>query len=94
MPKRRSFDRLPIWLSPRSLATWLKVSNSIAKLLITAAPPRQRRGLTVSKYQFHPDAAFSKQCRELILDLLRDESFPHRDLLLKEVREFIKAHGR
>ena len=94
MPKRPSFDRLPTWLSPRSLAAWLKVSNAIAKLLIATAPPRQRRGLTVSKYHFHPDPTLSKQCRELILDLLRDESFPHRDLLLKEVREFIKAHGR
>jgi hypothetical protein len=94
MPKRRSFDRLPTWLPPRSLATWLKVSHPIAKVLIAAAPPRQRRGLTVSKYQFQPDATLAKKCRQLILDLLRDKSFPHRQLLLKEVQQFIKAHGR
>ena len=97
MPKRRrrtSFDRLPTWLSPRSLAAWLKVSNAIAKVLIAAAPPRQRRGLTVSKHQFNPDTDLSKKCRELIFDLLKDESFPHRGLLIEEVRRFLKAHGR
>ena len=88
------FHRLPTWLSPRNLAAWLKVSIAIAKLLIAAAPPRQRRGLTVSKHQFNPDTNLSRKCRELILDLLRDQSFPHRALLLEEVRRFIKAHGR
>ena len=97
MAKRRrptSFDRLPTWLPPRSLAAWLKISNANATLLIAAAPPRQRRGLTVSKYRFQPSVFLAKKCRQLILDLLRDKSFPHRALLLKEVRQFAKAHGR
>lgn len=94
MPKRRSFDRLPTWLPPRSLAAWLKISKSNATLLIAAAPPRQRRGLTVSKYRFQADAPLAKNCRALIFQLLRDRSFPHRAQLIDEVRRFIKAHGR
>ena len=94
MAKRRSFDRLPTWLPPRSLAAWLKISKASATLLIAATPPRQRRGLTVSKYRFQANAPLAKNCRALIFQLLRDTSFPHRALLLEEVRRFLKAHGR
>ena len=88
------FDRLPTWLPPRQLAAWLRISKAQAKALITAAPPRQRRGLTVSKYRFQPNATLSKNCRDLILQLLRDKNYRHRALLLNEVRRFIEAHGR
>lgn len=96
MPKRRpsSFDRLPTWLPPRSLAAWLKISKTKANLLIAAAPPRQRRGLTVSKYWVQSDANLAKKCRKLILELLQDKSFPHRALLQKEVQLFLRSHGR
>jgi hypothetical protein len=39
------------------------------------------------------DAALSKMFRELITQLLRDKNFRHRPLLIREIRNFIKAHG-
>jgi hypothetical protein len=40
------------------------------------------------------DQSLSRKCRELILELLQDKTYRHRALLLKEVQQFIKAHGR
>lgn len=39
------------------------------------------------------EAPLAKMCRGLIAQLLRDKTFHHRPLLLKEVRRFVKAHG-
>lgn len=38
-------------------------------------------------------SSLAQMCRNLILRLLRDKTFKHRALLLKEVRRFVKAHG-
>lgn len=48
----------------------------------------------IHKEVAQPDTLLAKKCRQLILSLLRDKSFPHRALLLKEVQQFTKAHGR
>lgn len=94
MAKSADFDRLPTWLPPLRLAAWLKISHAQAKALIAAAPPRQRRGRTVSKYQFQPDATLSQNCCELILHLLQDKTYRHRALLLKEVERFFAGRVR
>lgn len=94
MSKRSSFDRLPTWLPPRRLAAWLKISHANARILIAAAPPRQRRGLTVSKYRFQPGASLAQNCRDLILQLLRDKHYRHHALLLKEVHKFITERAQ
>jgi hypothetical protein len=95
MPKRSRFQNLPTWLPARELARWLKISKTKADLLIAAAPYRQRRRFgrvfAVSKYRFQPDPQL---CRELIFQLLRDPTYKHRAALQKEVRAFVKAHGR
>lgn len=39
------------------------------------------------------DAELAAMCRGLITQLIRDKHFKHRALLLKEVRNFIRAHG-
>jgi hypothetical protein len=90
MPKT-PFDQLQTWLPARELARWLKISPTTARALIAATPGPQRRRLTVSKWRFQPDP---KLCRELIFQLLRDPTYKHRALLQKEVRAFVKAHGR
>ena len=85
------FEKLPTWLPARELARWLKIPHTQAKALIAATPGPQRRRFTVSKWRFQPDP---KLCRELIFQLLRDPTYKHRALLQKEVRAFVKAHGR
>jgi hypothetical protein len=39
------------------------------------------------------DAELATMCRDLITQVIRDKTFKHRTLLLKEVRRFITAHG-
>jgi hypothetical protein len=39
------------------------------------------------------DAPLAKMCRDLIAQLLRDKTFRHRSLLIREIRHFIKTHG-
>lgn len=39
------------------------------------------------------DAPLAKMCRDLIAQLVRNRTYRHRPLLLKEVRRFIKRHG-
>ena len=75
MAKSTSFHRLPTWLPPRWLAAWLHIRIPEATMLIAAAPLRQRRGRTVSKYRFQPDASLVENCRHLIQQLLRDQTF-------------------
>ncbi|MEO7862720.1 MAG: hypothetical protein ABIU05_20250 [Nitrospirales bacterium] len=48
----------------------------------------------ISCEQNTQSSSLAKMCRDLIMQLLRDKSYPHRALLLKEVRRFLKAHGR
>jgi hypothetical protein len=47
----------------------------------------------ISREQNDQSSSLAKKCRQLILDLLRDKTYQHRALLLKEVRRFVKAHG-
>ncbi len=86
------FERLPAWLSRRDVCAYLGVSIASADATIRRSPHRKfGKHIRIAKQLVAPDA---KLCRELILQLLRDPTFQHRALLLKEVRAFVKAHGR
>lgn len=39
------------------------------------------------------NAELSALCRSLVKELLGDTAFPHRRLLIREIRHFIKDHG-
>lgn len=39
------------------------------------------------------NAELSAMCRQLIQELVGDTSFEHRAVLIREIKNFIKAHG-
>lgn len=74
MAKFTPFHRLLTWLPPRRLAAWLHIPLHEAKVLIAAAPPRQRRGRAVLKYRFQREVSLAENCRYLIQQLLRNQT--------------------
>lgn len=63
--------------------------RSLAKL---SAKTRCSQSAVIRHLITH-EAPLAKMCHDLIGQLLRDKTFRHRALLIREIRHFVKIHG-
>lgn len=89
------FKDLPTYIAAQDVAAFLAIPLAEAENLIQDLPHKRFGGVCcISKHQLTPDAPLACAARAAIRQMLRDKTFPHRALLLKEVQKFMKAHGR